>query len=162
MIIRIITGVRDHFPARVAEWALAALFVDFGRRLLSYDGVFSNGVAWQGLEYQARQLGQTDPQAFWGVVILIIGAIRLMALAINGTFKDTIYSRYSPHVRGFMAILSSFILLQMCLSQAAVPSSTGNSAYSILLVLDVWCIFHAWGDSKRADMKAAKEHGSTL
>jgi hypothetical protein len=36
----------------------------------------------------------------------MIGLVRLLALIVNGTFADSIYARWSPHVRGVCAFLS--------------------------------------------------------
>ena len=82
------------------------------------------------------------------------GLARLLALAVNGTFANTAYSRYSPHVRGVTAIASAAFWFMVLLSVSAVATA-GNRIYPLPLALELWCIFHAWRDTGRA--KAARD-----
>lgn len=43
------------------------------------------------------------------VLIVLAGGFWIIALALNGTFADTVYARYSPWVRGIAAVGSSAV-----------------------------------------------------
>lgn len=151
MIIRIVTGIHRHLPERVAEWALAIVLVRFGLILLAPGSSFETSPAFRVMAEMARE-------ETWGWACLTIGSIRFMALVVNGTFWDTWYSRYSPHIRGFTAIASIFAWAQIVYGMASSGvNTTGLAVYPVLLVLDFWCVFHAFGDAKLADVRAANE-----
>ncbi len=141
VFLRIVTDIQKHFEARIAEWALAFYLLNYGLGLLSPDGGWTNKAAWAGMT-------QYLMQSQWGLACVSIGVARLVALAINGTFADTVYARYSPLVRGLCAGLSATFWFMVILSLSAVPS-VGSRAYLLPLGLEIWCIFHAWRDDGR-------------
>lgn len=141
VFLRIYTGIRDHFAVRVAEWAMGLYLLNYGLGLLSRDGGWTNPAAWAGMT-------QYMPQQGWALVCITIGLARLLALAINGTFADTLYARWSPLVRGVAALASATFWFMVILSLSAVPS-VGSRTYMLPLFLEIWCIFHAWRDDGR-------------
>lgn len=143
LIVKVVRGIQTHLPARAAEWALAAILFNWGWILLLPKETF-------GREAYALMLA-IMPESSWGVACLVIGAVRLVALVINGTFANTAYSRYSPHVRATMAGLSCFFWLQIVLSFALAPVGTGMAVYPVLMVLDLYCVYRAAGDAKHSD-----------
>lgn len=151
MMIRIVTGIHKHLPERVAEWALAIVLVRFGWTLLQPGDTFA-------LSPTFTDMANMASENVWGWGCFLIGVVRLLALIVNGTFWDTIYSRYSPHVRGITAVISIFAWTNICYGMwASGVNTTGLAVYPVLLVLDIWCVFHAFGDAKAADVRAAHE-----
>lgn len=146
LIVRVVRGIHAHLPARAAEWALGAILFNWGWILLLPGQTF-------GREAYDLMVA-IAPEPIWGIACLVIGATRLIALVINGTFADTAYSRFSPHVRTAMSGLSCFFWLQIVLSFALAPPGTGLAVYPVLLVLDLYSAYRAAGDAKHSDMAA--------
>ncbi len=142
MFLRIVKGVRDHFEDRKVEWAVAAACTWWGWTLAQPGVAWVNEAAWAGMLRLA-------PEDTWGVISMLAGGFWLMALAINGTFANTIYARHSPKVRGVAALGSAFVWFQVVMSVSAVQTS-GIGIYPLPLALSLWCIFNAWRDIGRA------------
>jgi hypothetical protein len=147
MFIRIVTGIRDHFESRVTEWIMGASITWYGLRLVGPENAWSNPEAWAGM----TRIMSEDA---WGWVCIGLGLIRLVALVINGTFANTAYSRFSPHVRGVSAVLGAGFWFMVFLS-VSVASTSGSGIYQLPLVLDCWCVYHAFRDTGRA--RAARD-----
>ena len=147
MFIRIVTGIRDHFESRIVEWVMGAAILNYGLGLVSPGTAWTNPDPWRVLAYYA-------PENAWGWLCVLLGLLRLIALVVNGTFADTAYSRFSPHVRGVTA-LGALGFWMMVLLSVSASGSIGSRIYILPLVLEVWCIFHAWRDTGRA--KAARD-----
>lgn len=139
---RIVTGIRSHFEMRFIEWLMGFTLVWWGLRLIGENDAWSNEAAWIGLT-------QYLPENTWGWISIALGLARLIALAINGTFQNTIYSRFSPMVRGITSIASGAMWLLVFLSVNATQTS-GGGIYHLPLVLELWCMRHAWKDTGRA------------
>ena len=145
-------GVTAHFPARRSEWALASMMFTTGVILLHPGITFQPGVRlFQTLQAIASENA-------WGWSCLLFGAARLCALIVNGTFADTKYSQYSPHVRGGFAFLSMFYwaTISIGLLHAATINAIpfGLGCYPFLLVLDMTNVYQAFLDAGRADRSA--------
>lgn len=144
---RIVNGVATHLPTRVTEWALAAILFNWGGILLLPQETFA------GASYQAMLV--IAPESTWGVGCLAIGAARLLALVINGTFADSAYSRWSPRVRVVASVLSTFFWLQIVLSFVAGGTyGTGMAVYPVLLVLELYSAHRASRDTRYSDEAA--------
>lgn len=141
VFLRVVTGIRDHFESRVPEWAMGIFISIYGAGLIDPAGGWTVKAAWLGMTSMMSQ-------QWWAVACILIGAFRLVALAVNGTFADTVYSRYSPLVRGLAALASATFWFMVVLSLSAVPS-VGSRTYLLPLSLEIWCIFHAWRDDGR-------------
>lgn len=152
LIVKVLRGIQSHLPARASEWALGAILFNWGWILLLPRETFSR-------EAYALMLA-VMPENAWGAGCLLLGAVRLLALVVNGTFASTAYSRFSPHVRTGMSVLSCFFWLQIVLSFALAPAGTGMAVYPVLLVLDLYCAYRASRDAQHSDEVARNaRHG---
>lgn len=142
MFIRIVTGIADHFDARFPEWIGAAALILWGTNLIMTDVSWVNPEAWQ---LMLRMTSEDN----WGLICVMAGVLWIMALIINGTFSGTIYSRYSPAVRGICAAVSATIWFLVVMSVLTAQSS-GRGIYPLPLALSVWCVFNAWRDNGRS------------
>lgn len=134
LVIRIISGIKNHFPTRVMEWALAVIMINWGIRLLTSDNVLE-------LFPSFANMGAIMSESHWGLFCVIVGALRLLSLVINGTFSGTLYSKYSPHLRGLSAALCAFFWCQICISMLGVlPISPGLSVYGVFLAVEIYCV----------------------
>lgn len=150
IILRVYTGVAEHFPARRSEWVLAGIMLAWGYLLLLPGPIFNQSPAWAGLQAWA-------PEGVWGWSAVVIGAFRLLALLINGTFHTTWYGRWSPHVRGLASFLACFIWMQLSWGLFNAPHlTTGLAIYPGLLLLDLMNVVAAASDAGKMD-KARKD-----
>lgn len=146
IVIRMVKGVSDHFPARRSEWVLAAMLLGWGIILgPPSTSVFATSPAFAGLDGMA-------PEWVWAWVCLLIGVVRLLALLINGTFAHTFYGHWSPHVRGALAFLSCFIWTAISIGVFNSGAlTTGIIIYPGLLALEITNLKEAWQDAGEAD-----------
>lgn len=128
LILRIWNGVVDHFPVRRSEWINSCVMIGWGVVVLVDDQPLLG--AWY-------LLGKLMPEIFWALTLIFLGAVRLIALGINGTFPHTRYGRISPHVRVGFSLLSALVWLQLVIATAGSPHLTiGLVAYLGYLVSD--------------------------
>lgn len=151
LIVRVASGVSRHFAARAAEWALAAVIFLWGWVLLLPHATFDLP-AYHIMRAMA-------PETVWGFACVLIGVVRLGALVVNGTFANTAYSRWSPHVRMGMSFLSVFFWYSVTMTflTGSSPPGTGLAVYPVLLALEIYCTFRAARDSRNSD--DAARHG---
>lgn len=148
---RLYLGITDHFPARRSEWVLAGIMVVWGWLLLGPDTVFNGNPAW-------AQMAAMMQEETWGWLAIGVGAFRLAALIINGTFAGTWYGRWSPHVRAFASFLSCFLWFQIAFGLwASGAATTGLAVYPGLLVLDAMNIVAASQDAAGMDKAVADD-----
>lgn len=102
-------GVRHTFPMRWLEWLMSIFIIVWGDSLLGR----SSSPLWNSMIYWF-------PLWVWGWSMMTVGVLRLIALGINGTFRNTLYSRYSPMVRGLTAGFCGLLWLAVALSAAAM------------------------------------------
>lgn len=144
IVVRLADGIKEHFPARASEWALALILVNWGYvLLLPGDSFIRSG----------NTLGSFMTESMWGWACLFMGFSRLIALFVNGTFKGF---RHSPHVRAIMSFLSCgfWFMITIGLMQT---SSTGLAVYPVLLLLDYYNAARASRDARLVD-EAARQH----
>lgn len=147
---RIGVGITKHLPARASEWALALILFIWALNCIFTPGYLERP-AW-------LWLADHGSQGLWGGAALVIAALRLLALIINGTFADTAWSRRSPHVRAAMAFLSCFFWLSQSLSVWITDvTATGLSASVVFFALDIYNIVRTSTDARHAD--EAWKHG---
>jgi hypothetical protein len=141
IIIRVFNGIRDHFQVRLVEWALSVIIINIGIRFLLADEVFH-------LFPSFTNMGSHMTEFSWGIFCVLVGFSRLAALAINGTFSTTIYSKYSPYVRGITAGFSAFVWCQIVLSMiGASVGSPGLAVYPVFIALEIYCVSHALNEA---------------
>ncbi|WP_336801825.1 hypothetical protein [Kaistia sp. MMO-174] len=147
---RIATGITSHMPSRASEWTLAAILLNWGLNVAMTPGYLDREY-WTTL----RDLLPSEPFSpvvFWGGGAIVVAALRLLALVINGTFATTAWSRYSPHVRMLMATFSCFFWMTQVLSVwTAEQFWTGLSASAFLLLLDFYNIARTSTDARHSD-----------
>lgn len=90
--LRVYRGIADHFPARRSEWVTASMLFWWGVVVMQPYDLFGQGQAW-------KLLLSIMSERHWGQVAAAIGAMRLVALGLNGTFLHTWYGRHSQYVR---------------------------------------------------------------
>jgi len=151
MIIRIATGIQRHLPERALEWLCAFNMVWWGLKLAGEGTAWANVAAWEFM----LSFGLTENG--WGWLCVFIGALRLLALVINGTFAGTWYSEVSPWVRGITAGLGAVVWFMVFLSVSSAETS-GGGIYQLPLILDLWCSLRVLFSIGRASTKAAPQH----
>lgn len=149
IVRRVVTGVQAHFPARRSEWALGGMMFTTGWILLLPAVTFNPRTP------LFQVLGSVASEEAWGWTCLIFGGARLVALIVNGTFADTYYSRYSPHVRGAFAFLSCFFWATITIGlMAAWQPLFGLGCYPFLLLLEITNVWQASLDAGQSDRSA--------
>lgn len=142
MILAHVTqSLRDTFPARASEWALATVLFLWSAILNLNVDLFqtANSATYHALE---SLMSQSD----WGVLCLIVGGGRLVTLAINGAWRRT------PHLRAFCAFISGLFWLEItigALQGGAV--GTALAIYPVLFLLDTYNVIRAMGEAGRSD-----------
>lgn len=138
----IVLRLKQTFPLRIAEWLMAAVILSWGLVLIQPDDVFGRNPA-------LARLGEYFPQIVWAYACLIIGITRLLALGINGAWRN------SPHLRAACAFVSCFLWLQISLGVIQVGiTNTGVAVYPWFMLLDIYCVFRAAVDARISDDKA--------
>ncbi|MGQ4272495.1 hypothetical protein [Terrihabitans sp. B22-R8] len=134
---------RSTFIDRFAEWVLACILFSTGLMLLRPEETFAASPVYEGLARIATE-------EHWGLFCLVGGAIRLVALTINGAWMPTY------HFRSVAAFLSCFFWLQFSLGLFGSGSTAiGVAVYPWLLLADIVCVYKIGRDFRMA--KAAKE-----
>lgn len=147
---RLYLGIAHHFPARRSEWVLACMLVAWGWLLLKPGETFASNPAWS-------QMSLWMDEHSWGLFAVGVGSFRLGALVVNGSFSNTWYGRFSPHVRGAASFLSCFLWFQISFGLwASDAATTGLAVYPGLLVLDAMNIIAASRDAAGMD-KAVRD-----
>lgn len=129
---------RETFPLRVPEWIAAAMMADWGRKLLAFPEIFDHSPAFHSMSLIL-------PQWAWGSVAAVLGGLGLIALAINGLWRATPFFRLAASFgRMFLWLQIQFGLL------AGGMPTTGTSIYIGLAALEIWNMYRASGDARRA------------
>lgn len=146
LIIRVYHGVADHFAARVADWFLSAM-------MLSLGAVFwKNAAMFDQWPQVFANMARVMPQHAWAVLCILVGAIRVNALFINGTFPQF---RWSPHLRFAMAVVSAVIWLQVALGLVlSGVIGLGQAFIPHLVLFDIFNAFLA--SSEAAEVEKAR------
>lgn len=135
----IFSSLRETFPARASEWALATMLFGWAVVLSSNPDLFSETRSFAGL-------AQFADQKVWAWMCLFAGGGRLMFLAINGAWRRT------PHLRALTALITCFFWFQITAGLLwAESSSTGLAIYPVLFFLDAFNVIRAMGDAGSAD-----------
>ncbi len=148
--MRIVEGIRSHFPVRALEWYLAGIIFAFGWQLI-LDPPNFGASAYQPMLVYASEFK-------WGAGCMMLGGARLIALFVNGSFAGTAYSRWSPHVRATAAFASCFFWSQATLSVwAGNPGATIVVFFTGSLIADIYNVYRCSVDAKEVDK--AQLHG---
>lgn len=132
-------SLRETFPARASEWALATILFNWSVILFLQPNLFATVDAFASL---ARLMPQ---QTFAGLCFLV-GFGRLVTLAINGAWKK------SPHIRAFGAFLGTGVWFMIAIGIIRSGSgATGLGVYPVLMLLDSFNVIRAAGEAGLSD-----------
>lgn len=149
IVVRVARGIREHFPARASEWGFAGLLIWLGWVFVSWPGIFDTSLSYGGLARLADEL-------VWGTVCIVVGVLRLAALIVNGTFADTWYGRWSPHVRGACAFLSCIVWFPIWAGFVATERPLLIPGFvACIFLIDAYNIRRVWADAGRSDKAVA-------
>jgi hypothetical protein len=142
-----LADARDHFAdaffPRRSEWAGAALLCFGGWVLSTNPDLMATS---QGKAFDLMKATFTQPT--WAALLMYGGGLRLVVLAINGSWRK------SPHLRALAAILSGFFWWQIAASYYAT-FGLGYSAYAVFLGLEFSNLIVAARDARTVDDKCA-------
>lgn len=141
IILRLVGGIREHFGMRVTEWIMTASLFAWSAVLATSGERFAASPAF-------AQLARYGDGVFWSNICLVAAFVRLVALVINGTFRQF---QYSPHGRAVASMLACIfwgqIVLAVTLAYLAGNSlGTGTIAYGTFMAIEMWNFFRAWAD----------------
>ncbi|BCP53765.1 hypothetical protein K32_23820 [Kaistia sp. 32K] len=147
IVRRVATGVASHFKARFGEWISALILLNWGLVLSCLGPIFDRpAMAW---------LAEIGGQQQWGVACYSIGLARTLALVLNGTFAGTPWSRFSPHVRALMSVLSCLVWTSVSLSVLSQSDISqigiGLAVYPVLALTDLFSCACASLDARNSD-----------
>jgi hypothetical protein len=145
VILRVISGVKKHFRIRVSEWALATATLLWGSILLGPSDTFGSSKAYTAM---ASLAGEN----IWGMGAVIIGGLRLTALLINGSFGETWYGTFSPHIRAICSFANCFLWFEIIIGlMGSNIIVLGFAIYPVMLFLDIWNVMQATTDAALTD-----------
>lgn len=134
--------IKSHLDTRFSEWAISLGLLTWGIIVFSQQTLFEGNSNFE-------VMSQIADEKMWGFSAILIGAIRLIFLFVNGTYQQ------SGHIRAVGAILSIIIWTFILASYAALPFIAPNLASLFLIItIDMYNLWHAAGDARKADIKA--------
>ena len=137
-----IVKLTKSFPIRVTEWLLAGIMLSWSIACWNL-----RPIDWANPLYAG--LARFADQHTWATFALVIGAVRLAALTINGAWRP------SPYFRMGCAFLSCFMWLQISFAVFnAEIRATGIAIYPWLLLADIYNVFRASHDARLSDDRA--------
>lgn len=99
------SGIKDHWPLRVSEWIMVLPAFGVGLALRVQDSMFSLGPSFVVVASWGEEIT-------WSNLLLGSAVMRLMALAVNGSFSAF---RYTPHIRAAASVFGAAVWSQFCL-----------------------------------------------
>lgn len=138
-----------HFNIRLGEWLAATFLVSLAALFFGAPTMFN-----QSPKYFVG-LNAFGSQVLWGCGLLFTGAVRIVALWINGR------KRVTPAIRMALAFFSCFVWWQITISLLAsgVPG-LGWAIFPWLLALDMYNVFRSSADAREVfDQKRAENNG---
>jgi hypothetical protein len=140
IILRIAGGIRQHFGMRVTEWIMTA-------SLFGWSTVLSANSMTFGRNRSFDVIAQYGTEMTWANICMAAGFIRLVALVVNGTFKQF---KYSPHLRAGASFVACVfwgqISLGVFLASLDGGSGTDVIGYLTFMTIEMWNLFRAWAD----------------
>jgi hypothetical protein len=137
-------SLRETFPARASEWALAVIMFNWYIVLHVNDDLFETGATYHAL-------AGIMAQSTWATLCLIVGGGRLIVLAINGAW------RRSPHTRAFCAFVSALFWFEISIGAFQGGAyGTGLAVYPVLFILDTINVLRSTGEAGLSDANHAQ------
>lgn len=138
---RAVSKVHSHFPARMSEWGLGYIMLSWGVLLILNPRMFEQGGdIYGGFGYE---------QAHWAALAVIIGAVRLVALFVNGASQRT------PTIRAAVSVASAVMWVHILngffasyLESGLVH--TGFAVYPWFVLGDIYNAYRAGMDARVA------------
>lgn len=138
----LVVRFKETFRERMPEWVQAAGMFGWGLLALAAVGPFQD-------QSFFHPLLQIMSQLWWGISILVVGAIRLTFLVINGAWRP------SAHIRALGCALGTMLWASLFVSSLSLTWLTPTTAiYAMLLSMDLMSLWFAAGDAKLADLSA--------
>jgi len=131
----VLRNIATHFPARSSEWIMGCGLTCWGAALLNAQFSFTTNPNFVGM----AALGTEQT---WGVIAVLAGAIRLIALFINGTYQSF---QHSPHLRAATGSVACFVWCSIWIALMASP--TARIAYAMLLAIEINNVWRAGADA---------------
>lgn len=139
IIAHIRSSLRETFPFRASEWALAAMLCGWSIVLTSNSDLFAESPSFYAL-------AKIMPQTTLAVLCGIAGGGRIICLGINGAW------RRSPHLRAFGAFIATGFWFMITLGLVkSGTNSTGLAIYPVLMLLDTYNVIRAAGEAGLSD-----------
>ncbi|KAF0675061.1 hypothetical protein [Profundibacterium mesophilum] len=132
-----------HGRGRAAEWITSAVLAVIGITLLMPGETMGVSSSYAGF----RSLGVSD--GVLGVAVLVVGAVRLTALYINGSWRRTPLLRAVGAVCGlviFTMLLSAFLFPFF---YGHAPALNTGTTYLILAIADLFSCYRTGADVGR-------------
>lgn len=124
---------------RSLEWALAFLMVGWGTVLLLPGETLDNP--------SYRWIAVLAPEAFWASLSIWVGALRLIALTINGRWRRTPLLRLAGAVLGFVWFLTLGVLLWLSVSELPAGIPGGLAFYVVCAGAEAWSCWRSAQDA---------------
>lgn len=130
----VIVEMKRHFQLRAIEWWSAGLMASWGFYTLLQPGMYEQNTAMHGLLLFA-------PQHVWGLLSLLVGVSRVLALTINGFWYRT------PAVRWATSMISALVWFLITAAYFNAPVlNPGVVVYGWLIVADIYSAFRSASD----------------
>lgn len=141
---RITNGIVSHFPVRISEWIMIWPTIGIGLALKEQPDMFSTSPSFATIAGIANEMTLS-------LAALLCAFIRLIALAVNGTFQGF---GISPHLRLFASLIGLLFWSQFTFGFLDAALSRGGAwsaviAYSTLMVLELANAYRSWVDVLR-------------
>lgn len=135
------SSLRETFPARASEWALATILLNWSTILYLNPTLFATVPSFS-------IISEIAPQPVWLALCGLAGGARLVILLINGAW------RRSPHARAVGAFVSCFFWFEISVGLFLAGTwGTGLAVYPVLLLLDSFNVLRAGGEAGLSDDK---------
>lgn len=144
IIVRVASGIKDHWHIRATEWLMIYPAIGFGTVLLHQPELFETSRSFE-------QVARWASQGTWAVGVLLCAAIRLFALTVNGTFKTF---PYSPHLRLTATMFGIIFWSQYSLGLLAAALFNGGAwsgpvFISTICLAELLNLYRSWSDIAR-------------
>jgi hypothetical protein len=142
IVLKIGRGIADHFPVRFSEWTMTYALFGLGWVLWLDPLTFDKTASF-------AEMARWADERTWALVCMAAAFLRLIALVVNGTFKD--HFPYSPHLRGFASLVACTFWGQVTLGIVVSAYNSGGAwtglvIYSAAMLTDMWNLFRSWAD----------------
>lgn len=134
--------MRDTFQRRACEWLLASYMTIWGLVLLHDSSLFAMGSVY-------ARMAAVATEDSWGIILYGVGAIRIVALLINGTMRPC------AHIRTALGIAAAVMWMMLAFEMLSTRQPSAQAWGCLTFVFfDLWNATRAAVDAARADALA--------